>query len=107
MAMHKGAIKRVGARYGMTIRNKVAEAESMQKSFYDCPSCGQMKVKRISAGIWGCKKCGAKFAGGAYTVSKKVRIQEEIIKPGEQEAPKKRRRLTKKEPSSEEAQEEE
>ncbi len=107
MAMHKGAIKRVGTRYGMTIRNKVAEAESMQKSFYECPSCGQMKVKRISAGIWGCKKCGAKFAGGAYTVSKKVRIQEEIIKPGEQEAPKKRRRLTKKEKEPEEAQEEE
>ena len=32
-----------------------------------CPYCERPALKRIAAGIWYCKKCKVKFAGGAYT----------------------------------------
>jgi large subunit ribosomal protein L37Ae len=31
-----------------------------------CPGCGKNQVKRISLGIYQCKKCNHKFAGKAY-----------------------------------------
>lgn len=59
--------KRFKARYGSTVRKKVAEIEREQKALHMCPSCGAPKVKRASIGIWRCVKCGYKFAGGAWT----------------------------------------
>lgn len=59
--------KRFGAKYGSTLRKKVAEIEREQKALHTCPSCGEEKVKRISIGIWHCAKCGYKFASGAWT----------------------------------------
>lgn len=61
--------KRFMARYGSTIRKKVAEIEREQRALHMCPSCGASKVKRVSVGIWRCAKCGYKFAGGAWTLS--------------------------------------
>jgi large subunit ribosomal protein L37Ae len=37
-----------------------------------CPRCASRKVKRESVGIWGCNKCGYRFAGGAYIPSTKT-----------------------------------
>lgn len=31
-----------------------------------CPKCGFEKVQRVSTGIFNCKKCHAKYAGGAF-----------------------------------------
>ena len=31
-----------------------------------CPKCDRPYVKRVSAGIWKCTKCGTVFTGGAY-----------------------------------------
>lgn len=33
---------------------------------HDCPQCGREALARQAAGIWQCRKCGAKIAGGAY-----------------------------------------
>jgi len=57
---------RFGPRYGKRIREVVAKIEKFQKQRHQCPKCGMNYVVRLASGIWYCKKCGAKFAGGAY-----------------------------------------
>ena len=55
-----------GARYGKTIRGKVAAIEAVQRRKHKCPYCERFTVRRVAAGIWECKKCHAKFTGKAY-----------------------------------------
>jgi large subunit ribosomal protein L37Ae len=69
MATTLGSIKRFGARYGRTVKHKLAKAEAPLKKFQVCPFCKALKVKRVSAGVWQCRKCGAKYAGKAYTAT--------------------------------------
>ncbi len=57
---------RFGVRYGTRNRKAIAEIESIQKQDHDCPVCHYRTVRRLGCAIWLCKKCGAKFAGGAY-----------------------------------------
>jgi large subunit ribosomal protein L37Ae len=57
---------RFGARYGVKARHRVRDLEDKQKQWHTCPQCGRPRVKRESTGVWVCKKCRAKFAGGAY-----------------------------------------
>ncbi|MCS7105151.1 MAG: 50S ribosomal protein L37ae [Thermofilaceae archaeon] len=62
-----GSAGRFGARYGSTLRHKVATIEAKMKSAHRCPRCfTRGRVKRISVGIWTCRKCGYTFAGGAW-----------------------------------------
>lgn len=63
-----GSTGRFGARYGIIIRRKVHDVEKAQKSWYKCPSCNAKRVKRISTGIWQCRKCQVKFASRAYSM---------------------------------------
>lgn len=52
--------------YGKRIREAVSEAKRKTASRYKCPSCSRVAVRRKAAGVWLCKKCGTKFASGAY-----------------------------------------
>lgn len=61
-----GSSGRFQARYGVRARTRVRYVEVVQKAKHICLSCGHKKVKRISTSIWQCRKCGIKFAGGAY-----------------------------------------
>lgn len=62
-----GPAGRFGARYGATIRKKVAAIERKMKGKHRCPRCQAVgTVRRLSVGIWYCEKCGYKFAGGAW-----------------------------------------
>ena len=57
---------RLRTRGGTSVRKKWTKAVLSYKSPRPCPSCGVKAVRRVSVGIWRCKKCGYTFAGGAY-----------------------------------------
>lgn len=70
MTKKVGLSGRYGARYGANVRKKWRLIMEKGKSNNNkCPRCETRgSVHRISTGIWHCKKCGARFTGGAYTV---------------------------------------
>lgn len=55
-----------GARYGMRLRKKWLDVDVRQRRPHECPVCSKKAVRRLASGIWQCRKCGVKFAGGAY-----------------------------------------
>jgi large subunit ribosomal protein L37Ae len=59
-----GIAGRFGSRYGRKIRQIVIKAGTQKK--FRCPSCMKLTLKRESAGIWRCSRCGTKLAGKAY-----------------------------------------
>ncbi len=85
-----GLSKTYGARYGRKIREEVAALEMSARAKYVCPYCKYQQVKRLSAGIWQCKKCAAKFTGKAYSADRKFSspyaIEVEQIESAKEEA---------------------
>ena len=71
-----GTAGRFGARYGVVVHNRVKAIEAHEKAKHECPNCHHMNVKRVSAGIWQCSRCGNKFAAGAY--SPKIKRAEDM-----------------------------
>ena len=63
------AAGRFGVRYGRAVKVKFVNIESKQRKKQKCPYCGKLGVKRLSKGIWNCKKCGKKFASDTYYLS--------------------------------------
>ena len=61
-----GAAGRFGARYGKRAKAKLASVEKKQRVKQKCPFCEKLGVKRVSKGIWECKKCNKKFASNTY-----------------------------------------
>ena len=61
-----------GARYGTVARRQYVEIVTGLRSKHECPRCMFRTVKRWSVGVWHCRKCGYKFAGGAYTPTTKL-----------------------------------
>ena len=62
-----GSAGRYKARYGSTLRKKIALIESRMRAPHRCPRClTSRKLRRISIGIWTCRKCGYTFTGGAW-----------------------------------------
>ena len=61
-----GSAGRFGPRYGRFIRKRVNEVEKVSRAQHVCPRCDTQAVSRKGTGIWECRKCGFKFAGGAY-----------------------------------------
>lgn len=97
------AIKRYGPRYGSRLKHKVAEIENLYKKPRKCPYCKYKAVKRLSVGIWNCKKCNSKFAGKAYTFGKyaaiskaKAKLAEVAVEEGYEDMYSKMKKKTKK-----------
>ncbi|MFO8016691.1 MAG: hypothetical protein R6U32_06300 [Candidatus Woesearchaeota archaeon] len=72
------AMKRFGARYGRSLKQKFVGIENLQRKKYKCPYCSSNSVKRESVGIWLCRKCDAKFASRAYTITKRKALKDLI-----------------------------
>jgi large subunit ribosomal protein L37Ae len=66
MTKKVGTTGRYGPRYVTKTKKVVLEMENKEKQARVCPYCERPALKRIAAGIWYCKKCKTKFAGGAY-----------------------------------------
>ena len=69
-----GPTRGLGVRYGSTLRKRYIKVITELKKPHKCPSCGFMKVRRVSVGVWKCKKCEYTFAGGAYTPVTKLGV---------------------------------
>ncbi|MEM2994527.1 MAG: 50S ribosomal protein L37ae [Candidatus Bathyarchaeia archaeon] len=91
-----GPTRGLGARYGATVRKRYIKVVTEMKKPHSCPQCGFPRVKRVSVGVWECRKCGFTFSGGAYTpatklgtvakrVAKGIPIEEETAKTEETE----------------------
>jgi len=61
-----GPARGFGARYGATPRKRWIKIIVEMRKPHKCPNCAHKTLKRISVGIWKCRKCGFTFAGGAY-----------------------------------------
>src|SRR5213594_2583749 len=72
MARRLGIGGGFGARYGTITRRQHIEILTGLRSKHECPKCKFKTVKRWSVGVWLCRKCGYKFAGGAYTPRTKL-----------------------------------
>ena len=59
---------RFGSRYGKSVRERISKIEAKQKVKQTCPFCQKKSLKRLSKGIWLCKKCGKKTASHAYYI---------------------------------------
>ncbi len=70
-----GPTRGFGPRYGVTVRKRYSEIVSKMRKNYKCPRCGLEAVRRESVGIWVCRKCGLRFAGGAYTPATKLGVE--------------------------------
>lgn len=62
-----GPVKRFGSRYGSKPRKEVDEIEKKKKQSYRCPRCTKKTLEWESFGVWKCRSCGLKLAGGAWT----------------------------------------
>jgi large subunit ribosomal protein L37Ae len=61
-----GSAGRFGCRYGRFVRKRVCDIEKISRALHKCPKCDMQSVARKGTGIWECRKCGYKFAGGTY-----------------------------------------
>ena len=83
MAMAKrtkkaGPAGRLGARYGVRVRRRIAEIEAQGRRRHECPKCRSKAVTRTGTGIWTCRHCGFRTASSAYNLTTPVAVKREV-----------------------------
>ncbi len=80
-----GIAGKFGPRYGVKVRKQIQAVEQEKIKSHTCPRCKHKSVKRISSGIWKCRRCDLTFASGAYTPVLSKTTAVEAYKPMEDE----------------------
>ncbi len=75
----------MGARYGIRIRRRVLDIDRARSKDAACPKCSTVTVSRVAAGVFEYRRCGARFASGAYLFTPPPPITRSE-KPGESAA---------------------
>ena len=65
-------VGRLGVRYGKRVRERLSEVEAGLRRKHYCQNCGFTMVRRVSVGVWKCRKCGFTFTGAAYSPSSEL-----------------------------------
>src|SRR5512137_437299 len=73
-----GSSGRLGARYGVRIRKRIADVEGQSKGRHECPKCKAVAMGRLANGIWECRHCGAKFASSSYMPTPPAAVRREV-----------------------------
>ncbi len=61
------AAGKFSAKHGKKLRDIYNKIYKSVKKKYNCPVCAKEKaVRRVSFGVWECKRCETKFASGAF-----------------------------------------
>lgn len=82
-----GSAGRLGQRYGVKIRRRIANIEAQGKGRHECPKCRVKSVTRTGTGIWTCKHCGVKMASSAYNLTPPVSVKREVRHAPTEELP--------------------
>ena len=77
-----GPTRGLGSRYGAMVRKRYIKVVKEMKKRHKCPQCGLQRVKRVSVGVWKCRKCGFTFTGGAYTPITKLGVVAKRVAKG-------------------------
>ncbi|MCI4362883.1 MAG: 50S ribosomal protein L37ae [Thermoplasmata archaeon] len=59
----------MGPRYGIRIRRRVLEIDRESEKDAPCPQCSTVTLARVASGVFECRRCGTRFASGAYVFS--------------------------------------
>jgi large subunit ribosomal protein L37Ae len=80
----------MGARYGIRIRRRVLEIDAVKRARSSCPKCATVTLVRVASGVYECRRCGERFASGAYqfTPPPPITRTERGRAPGDAPAPK-------------------
>ena len=73
-----GSSGRLGARYGVRIRKRIADIELQSKGRHECPKCKAVALARQASGIWYCRHCGAKMASSSYMPTPPAAVRREL-----------------------------
>jgi len=56
----------MGPRYGIRIRRRVLDLDRARGVTASCPRCSTATLGRVASGVFECRRCGVRYASGAY-----------------------------------------
>jgi len=62
----------LSTRYGTAPRRRHIDILVRLRKKHECPKCKVRAARRLSVGLWQCRRCGNQFTGGAYFPFTKV-----------------------------------
>jgi len=73
-----GPAGRFGARYGVTVRKRIADVEVECRGRHECPVCHGVTMGRTASGIWVCRRCGTRMASSSYKPTPPAAVRREL-----------------------------